>query len=340
MEQKKLSVKEKVLAMLEENRGRDISGESIAELLGVSRNAVWKAIKTLQSSGYEIEAVRNRGYRLSLYNDILSVPGIEMYLNKSYKHVPIHIYKSLESTNKTAKHLAIDGTAHGTIVLADSQTAGKGRADRTFFSPEGSGIYLSVILKPDFGIPKPAAIMTAASVAVCRAIENACHLKPEIKWINDLYLNRKKVCGILIDAVLDYEAEKLDALIVGIGINFVPPAEGFPPELEASASALNSGPVGISPEGISRNRLIAEIENEVMQIFSKFPSDNYLEEYRKRSLLIGKEIDIFQKENTAQAKVLDIDGEGGLVVQLKNDSIQTLYSPEITVRIRESNISE
>lgn len=336
MQQKKLSVKEQVLAMLEENRGKDISGEAIAELLGVSRNAVWKAIKTLQSSGYEIEAVRNRGYRLSLYNDILSVPGIEMYLKDEYKHLPIQIYQSLESTNTTAKHLAIDNAPHGTIVLANAQTAGKGRSNRSFFSPEGSGIYLSIIVRPDFGIPKPASVMTAASVAVCSAIEKACHLQPEIKWINDLYLDGKKVCGILTDALINYEAEKLDALIIGIGINFVPPVEGFPPELAESVSALNSGPSCISSEGISRNRLIAEIVNEIMHMTAGFPSENFPEEYRKRSLLIGKEIDIFQKGTVTPAKVLDIDENGGLIVQMGDHTVQTLYSPGISVRIRET----
>lgn len=334
MERKQLSVKEKVLAILEKNRGQDISGAAIAESIGVSRNAVWKAIKSLQTSGYQIEAGRNRGYRLSLYNDLLSVPGISMHLAEEYKKLPIHIYKSVDSTNKTAKHLALDNAPHGTIVLADSQTNGRGRADRSFFSPEGSGIYLSILLKPNSGILKPTVIMTAACVAVCMAIEQVCHLQPEIKWINDLYLNGKKVCGILTDAVVNFEAEQLDSLILGIGINFVPPEQGFPPELETSVSALGDGTSLSALKGISRNQLIAEIINQVMRIFSELPSRNYLDEYRKRSFLFGKNILIVQKGKTISAKALNIDDDGGLVVQLDDNKTQTLYSSDISIQLQ------
>lgn len=335
MEQKHLSVKEQVLTLLEENRGHDISGSAIAEFIGVSRNAVWKAIKSLQSSGYQIDAVPNRGYRLSLYNDILSAPGIAMYLKDEYKTFPIHIYKNVESTNTTVKHLALDNAPHGTIVLADSQTNGKGRSNRTFFSPEGSGIYLSILLKPDFGILKPTVIMTAACVAVCIAIEEVCHLQPEIKWINDLYLNGKKVCGILTDAIVNFEAMQLDSLILGIGINFVSPENGFPPELETSVSALgDKAPSALN--GISRNQLTAEIINQIMHIFSELPSKNYLDEYRKRSFLFGKQISIFQNDETISAKAVNIDDDGGLVVLLKDRTIKTLYNSNISIRIKEN----
>lgn len=334
--QEKLSVKEKALAILEENRGSSISGELIAEILGVSRNAVWKAIKNLQSSGYEIEAVRNRGYRLSPYNDILSIQGIELYLEEACKPLSIRIYKQLASTSLTAKHLAIDNVPHGTVVLSDCQTAGKGRGDKTFFSPEGSGIYLSMILRPGLQLMKPSLVMAAASVAVCRAIEKSCHLNPEIKWINDLYLNGKKVCGILTDALLNYEAGTLDALIIGIGINFVPPADGFPPELASSVSALHAASPGISPEGISRNRLIAGIITELMNTFSPLNPAEIMDAYRRRSCVIGQSVTVYEDEAVIHAEVLDIDNDGGLVIRLSDSTVRTLTRTDITLRMKDS----
>ncbi len=256
-----MTTKEKILNLLEVNTDY-ISGQDIAESLGISRNAIWKAINELKKDGYNIEAVRNRGYRLAAGTDIISSAGIMAYISdsKSSRISSIQVYDSLLSTNRTAKELAIGGAESGTVIIANTQTLGRGRADHSFFSPEG-GIYMSVIMKPnDLPYSTNDEITTFIGNSVCDAISDITDITPRLKPINDLFIGDKKFCGILTEAGSEFETGMLQWIVVGIGINFSSDISIFPEEIKNKATSLFA--TGHAP--ISRNQLIAEI---LMKLF-------------------------------------------------------------------------
>ena len=168
-----MSVKTEVLKLLEASRERDLSGQEMAESLGVTRSAIWKAVNTLKKEGYQIQAVNNRGYRLKEESDVLSEEGIRLCLHKPYDSQKIKVFKCIDSTNMEAKRCALNGEGEGLVILAEEQTNGRGRRGRSFYSPDGSGIYMSVLFRPKPEISQDVVLITtAASVAVCRAIRD------------------------------------------------------------------------------------------------------------------------------------------------------------------------
>ena len=332
-----MSTKNHVLKILEEQKGETVSGEQLANQLQVSRAAVWKAIQELRKEGYTIDAITNRGYSLSPVSDVLSAQGILPYLKHPEIGDHIQVFKTLESTNQTAKRLALDGAEPGSVVIAEKQTKGRGRRGRSFFSPSDSGIYLSMILQPRFDISKSVLITTAASVAVCKAIEKVCGIQCQIKWVNDIYYHKKKICGILTEAVTDFESGHIEYIVLGIGVNYSTTTQAFPQELKQTAGSLYES--GITGE-ISRNRLIAEIINQVLELNENLESRSFLPDYKARSFVLGQEIRVFQTaaslsdpESAPLADAIDIDADGGLVVRYRDGSVETLNSGEISIRL-------
>lgn len=191
-----MELKHKVLSYLENNKGNSVSGGKLAEKLGVTRSAVWKAIKSLQDEGYSITAVTNKGYCLSEQNDILSAESIKPYLNKKNKNIDIKVFKTIDSTNTYAKTLAQNGAPQGTVVISEEQTAGRGRMGRSFYSPASTGIYMSIVLRPKLSLEDSLLITTSVAVAVSNAIEKIAYIDTKIKWVNDIYFGDKKLCGI------------------------------------------------------------------------------------------------------------------------------------------------
>lgn len=330
-----MSTKDQILKILEENRGTTISGESLAQTIGVSRAAIWKSITELRKEGFIIDAVTNSGYSLSPLNDALSIPGILSHcINPHVTSDQIHIFETLESTNLTAKKMALDGAVHGTVVIAKQQTIGRGRMGRSFFSPTSGGIYMSMVLKPTFDTSHAVLITTAASVAVSRAIAETTGLEVQIKWVNDLYLEGKKICGILTEAVTNFETNEIDTLILGIGVNFSTPQEEIPPKLADIIGVLFPH----SSATCTRNQLIAHVITEILHVIDTLESRQFIEEYKQRSLVLGKEINVLKSGVPYPATVLDIDSDGGLVVKYKESNlgqaqIATLNSGEISIRL-------
>ncbi len=320
-----MPLKQSVLQILESNRTNFISGEQIASELNVSRAAVWKAIKALESEGYIINCVTNKGYQLTEDNDFISMEGILPFLKDNYKYNKIIVHKTIGSTNDEAKLKALEGYPHGSVIIAETQTKGKGRMGRSFHSPAGSGIYMSFILRPKTDASNAVLLTTAAAVAVCRAIKIACNIKTKIKWLNDVYYNDKKICGILSEAVTNCETGMVESVVVGIGINF---KTEFSDELSLTACSLYSD---VKPP-ITRNRLIAQVINQTLDISEDFMSRKFLSEYKEDSFVIGQDI-IFLRNNVwHEAKAVDIADNGGLVVQYENGQTETLFSGEITIR--------
>lgn len=269
-----MSSKDKVLELLEKNKNTYISGEAIASSLGISRNAIWKAINELRKQGYVIEAVNKKGYRLGESNDIISAQGILSNMDRNIDSALIHIFDTLDSTNKTAKEMAMEGICHGSLIIARSQTIGKGRGTHSFYSPEG-GIYMSVILSPEM-LPtlEPDVITAYTGITVSDSIESLTGLSPKIKPINDLFIDGRKVCGILTESGIEFDSGMVQWIVVGIGINFDSDISQFPEDLQSIVGSLFKN--GQAP--ISKNQLIAEIYNHLLdwrqvnkeQILKKF----------------------------------------------------------------------
>lgn len=323
-----MSVKTKLLSILEANRETDLSGEEIASRLGVSRTSVWKAVKALKEEGYQIEGVNNRGYRLRKSTDVLSEQGIRLELEEKNQKFPIEVHKIIDSTNVELKRRTLEGGVHGLTLLAEEQTGGKGRLGRSFYSPPGTGIYMSILLKPEMDGSDAVLITTAASVAVCRGIQKLLGVQPQIKWVNDVYLGDKKICGILTEAISDFEIGKIDSVVVGIGINYR--TEDFPEELKNRAGCI--GRESQAP----RNSLVAAVLNEFWEIYEHLTEREFMEDYRKWSNVIGKNVRFLENDTWQGARAVDIDNNGGLVVEYEGEGgsvvRRTLHTGEITLR--------
>ena len=313
-----MSLKNDILTMLQLKNGEYISGQELAEKSGKSRAAVWKAVKSLQKEGYVINAVTNRGYSLTSEGDILNGAKIKAVM----KHdIAVIHYTETDSTNTQAKRLINSGDANETLlVTAERQTAGRGRQGKTFYSPAQTGIYMSLVVHPNTMLQNAITATTAASVAVCRAIERLTDIKPQIKWVNDVYVNDKKICGILTEAVSDFELGLVTSVIVGIGINIK--TNDFPDDVERAGS-LNAD--------IKRADLIGAVADELLDIIGGDYSE-FIEYYRSHSMIIGKRINYIENGVVTPAKAVSIDETGGLVVKTENGTEKTLKSGEISIR--------
>lgn len=321
-----MSVKKELLKILEKNREMDLSGQELANKLHVSRTAVWKAMKELREEGYQINAVNNRGYRLAGENDILSEEGIRLALKNDVVK-EIAVFQTLDSTNLEVKRRAALGAGEGLVVLTESQTAGRGRRGRSFCSPPGTGIYVSILLEPKLLAEAAILLTTAAAVAVARAIRKVTELEPMIKWVNDIFLKDKKICGILAEAMTDVESGTIQNIILGIGINYKEPEGGFPEGVKEVAGALTEGSVKIP-----RNELAAAVLDEFFFIYKQLPDRSFLEDYRSWSNVIGHEIKYMEKEVWNFAKALGVDEDGGLIVENETGEVHVLKTGEITLR--------
>jgi BirA family biotin operon repressor/biotin-[acetyl-CoA-carboxylase] ligase len=241
--------------------------------------------------------------------------------------VEIQIYSEIDSTNAEARRLSAAGKQQPVLLLAEQQYAGRGRMGRSFYSPDGMGIYMTYLWQPHTSARDVIGVTTAAAVAVHRAL---CRILPKeanrlhIKWVNDLYLADKKICGILTEAVTDPADGKIRDMWIGIGINVAPMS--FPPELLDIATTLGSSE-------LDRNVLIAAIVNELLRILQDADRYAHMPYYRAHSMVIGKDVRTIRGDESVCGKVLDIDSEGGLVVERADGTVETMHSGEISLRL-------
>ena len=320
-----MPLKDKVLAVLEENKGKSVSGSNIARSVGMTRSAVWKAVKTLREEGYSICAVTNRGYCLSEESDFLSEQSIVPNLKTKALGRKIDVFKTIDSTNNFAKSLAQLGAVHGTTVISEVQTQGKGRMGRDFYSPMGMGVYMSVILRPKLSVEHSLLITSCAAVAVAEAVEKVAEIDCKIKWVNDIYAGGKKLCGILTEASVDVEQGGLEYAIVGMGINVQNVT--FPKSLADTATSVRLE----TDKPVSRSVLTAEILNCLEERLETIRDKSFLDEYRRRSNVIGERIEVTHNDISEQMDCTGIDGIGRLLVRLDSGEEKALTSG--TVRI-------
>lgn len=325
-----MRVKEKLIELFEANKGIYFSGEDLAAKLSVSRAAIWKAVNSLRNEGYKINAAYNRGYCMSVDTDILSAQGVKKYLSLVCSDVTLDVRREVPSTNAVLREKAAAGAPDGHTVISLSQTAGRGRLGRTFYSPEGTGIYMSILLRPENMLPDQAVkFTTMAAVAACEAIEGLSKEKVQIKWVNDIFIKDKKVSGILTEGVFGLESGEIDYVVLGIGFNIYKPDNGFPKELISIAGSIFD-----KRQQDGKNKLCAGFLNHFMSYYRAENDADYISRYRERSLVIGKEISVLYPDKAKKATALDVDEHCRLVVRFEDGSIEKLSSGEISVRLR------
>lgn len=311
--------------MLEANRGCFVSGQYIADKLSITRSAVWKHIKQLRNEGYIIDSSPNKGYRLSAENDILTEQSIIPYLVGDAKNCRIEVRKSLPSTNTELKKSASGGEPAGKVLIANEQTAGRGRMGRSFYSPADSGIYMSVLLRPRLSAEKSALLTTLAAVSAARAIEQVCGIPVGIKWVNDLYYNDKKIAGILTEGGINMENGLLEYAVVGIGVNVS--TTDFPEEIKNTAASVSAG-----GSKVSRSYLAAQILNRLFADLPALESKAFLQEYKARSVILGREIYVLKNGRQIPAVAEYIDDNAALAVRYSDGSTEKLSSNDISIR--------
>lgn len=320
-----MSTKDELLLLFEKNKGTYLSGEEIADSLQISRTAVWKAVNSLRNDGYDIDAQKTKGYCLSPMTDKVSSQGISKYLTKDLE---VEVYDEVGSTNNMLKERASQGAKEGLVIVANSQTGGKGRLGRSFYSPLDTGVYISVLLRPQNIEPQKALkITTMAAVAACKAVETVTDKKALIKWVNDIFVDGLKVAGILTEASLSMETGNLEYAVLGIGFNVYEPNGGFPEEIKGIAGAILDETV---PD--AKNRLASEFLNRFKDIYDNMDTSNYDIEYKKRSFVIGKKVNVISPADTKKATVLDITSDCALIVEYEDGTEGTLSTGEVSIR--------
>lgn len=323
--------KEQILAILKQNAGSYCSGEIIRQQLGISRAAVSKAVSALRQEGYVISAITNRGYCLEESPDRLTEGTIRPWLHSTVLGTGARLIclDSIDSTNNYLKRLAVEGALDGTVAVADQQTAGRGRLGRSFQSPPGTGIYISFLLRPDL-LPNRAMNLTACTaVAVCDAVERACGMRPQIKWTNDVLMNKRKLCGILTEMSVEGETGSLQYIVVGIGVNVNQNLEDFPPELQniAGSVAMATG------EKMDRGRLTAELINAMDEMYAAWQTGHWdVDRYRADCATIGREVRVIRGSCERNAFAETVDDDFALVVRYEDGTRETVFSGEVSVR--------
>ena len=320
-------MKEEILRLLRSADGY-ISGQELCNRFGVSRTAVWKAINQLKEAGYEIEAQQNKGYRLMAAPDLMTEAEIKSLMHTDWVAKEVLYFDTIDSTNTKAQELAEKGYPSGTLVVADKQESGKGRRGRSWVSPSGTGIFMTLMIKPDIN-PNNASMLTlVAALAVAKAITSVTGEKAMIKWPNDIVVNGKKVCGILteMNAQFDY----INHIVVGIGINVH--NESFPEEISQMASSLM---IEAGGKRFHRAQIIAETMSYFEQYYDTFLKTQDLSalvrEYDKLLVNRNKSVRVLDPKEPFDGKAMGITPKGELIVDTW-ESRKLVSSGEVSVR--------
>ncbi len=319
-------MKEKVLRLLIE-ADDFLSGEDISKSLGVSRTAIWKHINKLKQEGYLIEAVTNKGYKISLQNDILNGVELASLIKETGLIRDVLVYEQIDSTNKEAKRKGMEGRGN-LLIISEEQLSGSGRRGKGWVSAKNTGIYMTMLLKPDLTPSQGAMLTLIAGIAVLRAIKKHTDMDCKIKWPNDIVLNNKKICGILTE--MSSEIDFINYLVIGIGINVNQSSMEEDIKKIGTSLRLEGG------QEYSRKQLIIQVIEEFTPLYNKYLEDKSLdfiiEEYNRDCINIGKIVKIEENKNIYLGKALMVNNEGELIVELEDKTIKTISSGEVSVR--------
>ncbi len=322
-------LKDQVLALLKGGEA-PLSGEAMSAALGVSRAAVWKAMEALREEGYAISSAPRRGYRLEGSPDRLSPGELAGALEGRLVGRELVCLPTVGSTNNEVKRRAVAGAAEGLAVLADTQTGGRGRRGRSFVSPAGKGLYLSVLLRPRCSLDELMWLTSWTAVAVCDGVEAACGVRPGIKWTNDIVLGGKKLCGILTEVGMEGESGDLQYAVVGAGVNVTQAETDFGPEVAKVAVSLEQA-LGIAPR---RSDLAAAVLAALDEMYAAFPreKERYLARYRADCLTVGREVRLLREGGEERAFAEAVDDDFALVVRHPDGRRERVSAGEVSVR--------
>jgi BirA family biotin operon repressor/biotin-[acetyl-CoA-carboxylase] ligase len=320
------SLRIELLQQLVENRHIFLSGEDLSQRLQVSRTAIWKHIEELRKEGYKIEAVRKQGYKITKVPHTLSESTILPYFKSKWLGHTLYVYDEVESTQVIAQKLAREGAPSGTLVVADQQTAGKGRMGRKWHSQAGTGIWMSLILRPDIPLASTPQLTLLSSIAILKGIMNETNLDIGIKWPNDLLIEGKKIAGILTE--LSAETDRVNHVIIGVGINVNQVEDDYPEEIRgiATSLAIKAGQV------VNRNNLIIQITKEWEDLYELYikhgfsPIKTLWEAY---ALSIGRTVVARTLRGQYEGIALGITEEGVLLLEDAEGTIHKIYSADI-----------
>ena len=323
-------MKDDILKILLKVKGEYISGEAISTTLGVSRTAVWKYINQLRKEGYTIKSVSNKGYCLSYIPNRLNKVLLQYFLKTISIGRVIELHDSIGSTNMRARELAHEGALHGTLVIANEQTQGKGRMGRVWISPPETGIWMSLVLRPSLSPQDAHRITVIAALSVSNAINIITGLKAEIKWPNDIIIGSKKVCGILTE--IQTEPDIIEYVVLGIGINVNAKRDDFPEELARSATSISIE----SEKVIDRNALIVEILKSFESLYDHYEKTgdftDILDTYKGRCVTLNKRVKVFGRVDEFEGTAIDLSNDCALLVKLDNGIVKRIISGDVSVR--------
>lgn len=319
--------KEELISLLSKN-DTYVSGQELCEHFGVSRTAIWKAIKQLEKEGYLIEAVNNKGYRLRENDEMMSATEISRYMETKIMGQNLIYHQETDSTNLDVKRLAEEGAVHGTLVVADKQTAGRGRRGRAWISPAGASVYMSLLLRPQCNPDKASAITLVSALAIVQAARELGMQDCGIKWPNDVVANGKKLCGILTE--MSAEIDAIHYVVPGIGINVN--QETFDEEIAKTATSfcMELG------HKVNRSKLISRIlyyfEQDYELFIKTYDLSNLVDKYNHFLVNCGKEVRVLDPKGEFTGTALGVNEDGELLVRTENDTVVTVYAGEVSVR--------
>lgn len=305
------SSEELVLAFLAEAGDAYVSGEAISDKLGLTRAAVWKHVEALRAAGYRIDAVPAKGYRLAAIPDRLTALELRPLLNTHDVGRVLHAYEEIGSTNDRARELAEDGAEHGEVVVADTQTAGRGRRGRPWVSPPHKNVYFSVVLRPELPPARAPELTLVASLAVCDALRQA-GVNAGIKWPNDLLVDGRKIAGILLE--LAAEPDRVHWVVLGVGVNVNTAAEDFPEELRGEATSILLARGQPAPRALFAVACLTALE-DWLDVHAEQGFDPIREAWRERSVTLGREVSVKADGRELVGTAADIDEQGALLVR-------------------------
>lgn len=309
--------------------GDYVSGKVLGKELGLTRGAVWKTIRDLRKAGHEILAAPRRGYCLASALGALSPVEMEKWAEGASWEGELYVLDTIDSTNSYAKELAARGVPHGTVVVANAQTGGRGRMGRSFLSPGGMGVYLSMILRPRQSPEELMHLTCCTAVAMADAVEEATGLRPGIKWTNDLVAGARKLGGILTELAVEAESGRVQYAIVGVGINCGQKPADFDPSIRDMAGSLEM----TTGKPIDRNRLIGTMIRKLVEMSRTMEDDRlvWMKRYRQDCITLGRAVSIRREGEDQWGQALDVDDWGALLVDF-GQGPETIQAGEVSVR--------
>ena len=320
-------MKAEILSLLRE-RGSYVSGQELCEHFNVSRTAVWKAVNQLKKEGYCIQAVQNRGYLLVSEDEVFGQNELESRMYTEWAGHPVSFYETINSTNLRAKLDADNGAPEGALVVADMQTAGRGRRGRTWSSPAGLNVYFTLILKPRYVPDKASMVTLVMALAVAEGIRETCGVEAGIKWPNDIVVNGKKVCGILTE--MSVEKDFIHHVVIGVGINVG--LQEFAPELADTATSLQAECGRKVPKAALVANIMKAFEKYYESFREKTDLSDLVDSYNKMLVNRGKTVRVLDPKGEYSGVAEGINELGELLVELPDGHVENVYAGEVSVR--------